>query len=224
MDELIVSTVQLSLKVAICSVLFMLPVAIFSAWLLANRSFYGKTIFEGIINLPLVMPPVTTGYILLIVLGKNGIFGSVLFEQFGITIAFTTLAAVISSAVVSFPLVVRSARIGFEYVDSDLEQAAITLGSSPLKTFFTITLPLALPGIISGTILGFARSLGEFGATITFAGNIQGISRTLPLSIYSYLQIPGKENTALLLVVISIAISFLAMIISSIVNKHLVSR
>ena len=167
------------------------------------------------------MPPVTTGYLLLFILGKKGLIGAVLFSAFGIRIAFTQAAAVLASMVVSFPLITRSIRISMEMVDPRLEIAAYTLGANRVETFRRVTLPLVLPGMINGVILGFARSMGEFGATVTFAGSIAGETRTIPLSVYSLLQVPGKEKEAALLVGISIIISFLAMFLSSALSEKL---
>ena len=208
-------TILLSLNIGVISTAANLPLAVGAVFVLTRFDFRGKTIVDGLINLPLVMPPVTTGYLLLIVFGKNGLIGSVLFDAFGIRIAFTTAAAVLASMVVSFPLIVKNIKVSMEMVDTRLEKAAMTLGAGRVAAFFRVTLPLIKPGILSGMIVGFARSLGEFGATMTFAGNIQGETRTIPLSVYSFLQIPGKEKEAALLVAISICISFLAMLLSN---------
>ena len=206
--------IWLSVKVAVYCSLISLPFALLLGYIMARRTFFGKSIIESIIHLPLVMPPVTTGYLLLLVLGANGFLGRWLFNAFGIRLAFTFPAAVIASVVVSFPLIVRSVRTAIEMVDSGLEDASRILGASKLKTFFRVTLPLAVPGVISGAILAFARSLGEFGATITFAGNITGETQTLPLAIYALMQVPGKESATLRLVLISVIISFIAMALS----------
>ncbi len=167
------------------------------------------------------MPPVTTGYLLLLLLGVNGILGKWLFQWFGIRLAFNQLAAIIAAMVVSFPLTVRSIRTAIEMVDPRLESASHTLGISPIITFFRITIPLSMPGIISGIILGFARCLGEFGATITFAGNIEGETQTIPLAVYSLMQVPGKEGATLRLVLISAVISLIAMILAEYLNKRI---
>lgn len=203
--------ISLSVKVAFYSAGISLPIAVGLGYLMARKNFYGKSLIEGFIHLPLVMPPVTTGYLLLLLLGSQGFIGKWLFELFGIKLAFTFPAAVIASVVVSFPLIVRSVRTAMEMVDTGLEEASRILGAGKFKTFFRVNIPLAMPGIVSGTILAFARSLGEFGATITFAGNIQGETQTLPLAIYSYMQVPGKEGATLNLVVVSVVISFIAM-------------
>ncbi len=206
--------IWLSIKVAVYTSIFILPMALILGYVLARFKFPGKAIIESIIHLPLVMPPVTTGYLLLLVLGTNGFIGRWLFQWFGIKLAFSFSAAVIAAIFVSFPLVVRSIRSAMEMVDRGLEDASRILGVGRLKTFFKVTIPLSLPGIISGTILAFARSLGEFGATITFAGNIEGETQTLPLAIYAYMQVPGKENPTMRLVLVSILISFIAMALS----------
>ncbi|MBN1119181.1 MAG: molybdate ABC transporter permease subunit [Bacteroidales bacterium] len=206
--------VWLSLKVALYTSAIALPVAILLGYVLARKQFRGKVILEAIIHLPMVMPPVTTGYLLLLILGTNGIIGKWLFSVFGIRIAFSFSAAVIAAIVVSFPLIIRSVKVSMEMVDPNLEQASRTLGASWFKTFILITLPLAWPGILGGFVLAFARSLGEFGATITFAGNIQGETRTLPLAIFSKMQVPGKETETFALVAISVIISFAAIVAS----------
>lgn len=216
--------VKLSVKVALLCSFIALPLAIGIAWFLARKTFYGKSILEGILHLPLVLPPVTTGYLLLVVFGTQGFIGNRLFEWWGIRISFSFWAAVLASMVVSFPLATRSIRLAIELVDRNYEQVARTLGASSWRVFFTITIPLALPGVISGFILSFARSLGEFGATITFAGNIQGETQTLPLAIFSKMQIPGQEASTLKLVLISILISLVAMILAEYINKKVLKR
>lgn len=177
---------------------------------------------EGFLHLPLVLPPITTGYLLLLVFGSQGFIGSFFYEKLGIQIAFSFYAAVIAAVVVSFPLVTRSVRLSIELVDHNLEEAARTLGASNFKVFYTITLPLALPGVISGFILSFARSLGEFGATISFAGNIEGQTQTLPLAIFSEMQIPGQEASTMRLVIVSVVLSLLAMIAAEILNRRVI--
>ena len=202
------------MKVGLISTLISLPFAILIGYLMARKHFIGKPIIEGIIHLPLVMPPVATGYLLLLVLGSRGIIGNWLLQSFGIRLAFAFPAAVIASLVVAFPLMVRSIRTAMELVDPRLEQTSQLLGASRLQTLYKITIPLAAPGIISGTVLAFARSLGEFGATISFAGNIQGETQTLPLAIYSKMQVPGEEQPTFILVAIAVGISFVAMVLS----------
>ena len=216
--------IYLSLRVALICTIVALPFAVAIGWFLARRNFYGKSVIEGFLHLPLVLPPVTTGYLLLIILGTNGILGKWLYTSLGIKIAFTFWAAVLASVVVSFPLVTRSIRLAIELVDRSYEEAARTLGASGLRVFFTITLPLALPGVISGFILSFARSLGEFGATITFAGNIQGETQTLPLAIFSKMQIPGQEASTFKLVLVSVIISLAAMIAAEYLNRKVLNR
>lgn len=216
--------IGLSLKVALWCTLIAIPIATVTGWFLARKTFPGKSLVEGVLHLPLVLPPVTTGYILLLVFGVNSYFGSFLNETFGIRIAFSVYAAIIASVVVSFPLATRSIKLAIEMVDQKYELAAGTLGAGKLRIFFTITLPLAYPGIISGFILCFARSLGEFGATITFAGNIEGETQTLPLAIYSKMQIPGQELLTLRLVVVSIVISLIAMVGAEVFNKRVIKR
>lgn len=204
----------LSIKVAFFSSLILLPIALWVGYKMARCDFYGKAIIESLIHLPLVMPPVTTGYLLLLLLGSKSTIGEWFFATFQIKLAFSFYATVIASMVVAFPLIVRAIRVAIEMVDTHLEEASRILGASKYKTFFRITAPLALPGILSGVVLAFARSLGEFGATITFAGNIEGDTQTLPLAIYTYMQIPGKEDTTLKLVIVSVIISFITIALS----------
>ncbi|MEO1653174.1 MAG: molybdate ABC transporter permease subunit [Bacteroidota bacterium] len=205
-----IQALWLSFQVGIWSTLLALPFALFVGYQMARRDFWGKSLLESLILLPLVMPPVATGYLLLISLGSKSVIGYYLKEFFGIQLAFHFPALIIASMVVSFPLLVRSIRTAIELVDVGLEEASRILGVGKFRTFFQITLPLALPGVVSGTILAFARSLGEFGATITFAGNIAGETQTLPLAIYAQMQVPGGEEPTLRLVSISVVISFLA--------------
>lgn len=216
------SAIQLSIGVAVICSVITLPVAIFFGWFLARKNFTGKSMLEGILHLPLVLPPITTGYLLLIIFGNKGFIGSFFYEKFGIQIAFSFYAAVIAAVFVSFPLVTRSIRLSIELVDQKLEEAARTLGASSFRVFFTITLPLALPGVISGFILSFARSLGEFGATISFAGNIQGKTQTLPLAIFSEMQVPGQEASTMRLVIVSVVISLIAMVAAEYLNRRII--
>jgi molybdate transport system permease protein len=206
--------IQLSLKVAIWCVLVTLLPSIALGWVLARRDFYGKAVLNALIHLPLVLPPVVVGYFLLVTLGRRGLIGSWLSETFDISLIFNWKGVVLATAVMSFPLMVRAIRQGIEAIDQNLEVAAQTLGRSPFYIFLTITLPLALPGIFAGAILGFARALGEFGATITFVSNIPGETRTLPLAIYSLLQVPNSEDAVLRLVVISVILAFAAIALS----------
>ncbi|MBY0430463.1 MAG: molybdate ABC transporter permease subunit, partial [Rhodospirillales bacterium] len=182
---------QLSLMVSGWAVIGSLPFGLLCAWLLARRDFPGKTLVDGLIHLPLVLPPVVVGYALLVILGRRGIIGSWLHDTFGVTLAFNWKGAAVASAVIAFPLMVRAIRLSIEGVDRGIEAAARTLGAGPLRVFLTITLPLVLPGILSGVILAFARSLSEFGATITFVSNIPGQTRTLPIALYALTQVPG---------------------------------
>ena len=210
----------LSAKVAICCAAAVAIPGIACGWVLARTRFRGKLLVDAILHAPLVMPPVVTGYLLLMLLGRKGILGEALYRYFGITTAFTWKAAVIASAVMGFPLMVRAVRIAMEMADPKLEAAARTLGANPLRTFMTVTLPLARPGIITGLVLAFARSLGEFGATIVFAGNIQGETRTLPLAVYSYMQIPGGDAAAFRLVLVSILLSLGALVVSELLSRR----
>jgi len=204
------SAIGLSLKVAAgVSVAVLLP-AIGLGWLLARREFPGKILLESLVHAPLVIPPVVTGYLLLAAFGTNGWIG----KHLGIQLAFSWQGAVLASAIVALPLAVRSVRTAISLVDRQLEETALVLGRSPLRTFFTITLPLSWPGILGGVLLAFSRSLGEFGATITFAGNIEGATQTLPLAIYSALQMPGGETQAMRLTVFSLVLCFLSLFIS----------
>ena len=208
------SILWLSLKVALFCVALILVPAIAVAWVLARKSFFGKSLLDSLVHLPLVLPPVVPGFLLLLLLGNQGLIGKYLHNIFGISLAFTWMGAVVASAVMAFPLLVRSTRLSISHVDRDLEIAAQSLGAHPLKVFFTITLPLAMPGIITGLILAFSRSLGEFGATITFVGNIENETRTLPLAIYSYTQIPDGDLPALRLVILSMSLALGALMIS----------
>lgn len=190
-------------------------------WLLARREFFGKPIFEALSYIPLVLPPVVTGYLMLLVFGKQGVVGHWLDRWFQVSLAFNFWGAVLAASVVAFPLMVRASRLGFELADQRLEVAATTLGASPLRVFGTITLPLAFPGLVAGLVLTFVRSLGEFGATITFAGNIEGETRTLPLAVYTYLQIPGREKVVWILSLIAVLLSLGALIISERMSRKL---
>ena len=210
-----ISAVKLSMIVGFWSVFLSLPFGVFFGWLLARFEFFGKSILDGFLHLPLVVPPVVTGYLLLILFGRrNGVFGPCLYETFGLSFAFNYKGAALASAVVAFPLMVRAIRLSIESIDQNLEQAAKTLGAGPFRVFFTITLPLAVPGIISGIVLAFARSLGEFGATVTFVGNTYGQTQTLPLALSAVLQVPGSELYAARLAIISLIIAFGSLIIS----------
>ncbi|MBI4963674.1 MAG: molybdate ABC transporter permease subunit [Desulfomonile tiedjei] len=215
---------KLSLWVSGWAVAGSLPPGVFLAWLLARKSFPGKFLLDGLVHLPLVLPPVVMGYTLLVLLGRKGVLGAWLYDMFGITFAFNWKGAAIASAVMAFPLLVRAVRLSVEGVDQGLEAAARTLGAGPVRVFFSITLPLILPGVITGIILSFARSLSEFGATITFVSNIPGETRTLPLALYTLTQVPGGEEGAFRLCVISVALAMIALITSEILSRRLVSR
>ena len=203
---------SLSLKVAVWSTIVSLPFGIAVAWLLARKTFPGKQILNGLVHLPLIVPPVATGYLLLVAFGRRGPVGAWLESTFGLVLAFRWTGAVLACAIMAFPLMVRAIRLSIEAVDPGLEQAASTLGAGRLRTFATVTVPLAWPGILAGAVLAFAKAIGEFGATITFVSNIPGETQTLPAAIYTFLQVPGGEESALRLVVVSIAIAMLALV------------
>lgn len=208
------AAIMLSLKVAVWATLLSLPLAVWIAFLLARRNFWGREILNALVHLPLILPPVVTGYLLLMLFGRTGLVGQFLNETFGIMLAFRWTGAVLAAAIMAFPLVVRAVRLSLEQIDPELEHAALTLGAHPIRVFFTITLPMALPGILVGAILGFAKALGEFGATITFVGNIPNQTQTIPSAIYGFLQIPGKEQGAVTLVIVSVVISVVALMLS----------
>lgn len=210
----------LSARVALCATLLCLPSGIALAWLLARREFPGKFLVNALIQLPMVLPPVVPGYLLLLLLGTQGPVGGWLQAQFGIVLAFTWKGAVIASAVMAFPLMVQPLRLAFRLIDRRLEQAASTLGAPPWKVFLTITLPLAVPGVIAGALLCFSRSLGEFGATMAFVGNIPGETRTLPLAIYSFTHTPDGEAAALRLSLLSILLAVTALLVSHFLSQR----
>lgn len=214
----------LSLRVALWSVAIGLPLALAVAVVLARANFPGKPLLDGLVHLPLVLPPVVTGYLLLLLFGRRGPLGAWLADTFGLVLAFRWTGAVLAAAVMSFPLMVRPIRLSIEAIDQRLEAAASTLGAGRLLIFFTITLPLALPGILAGAVLGFAKSLGEFGATITFVSNIPGETRTLPSAIYTLTQTPGGEGAALRLVLIAVVLSLLALVLSEALAHRLKQR
>lgn len=224
LSQIEIDAVRLSLQVSLLSLAILLPLAIVVAFILARYEFPGKNLLNGVVYLPLVLPPVVTGYLLLLTLGTQGPVGSWLKETFGIVVAFRWTGAAIAAAVMAFPLAVGAIRLSFEAVDRRIEAAASTLGANRAWIFVTITLPLILPGIITGGILAFARALGEFGATITFVANIRGETQTLPLAIYSLTQVPGKESAALRLLVISVILAFAALIASEVFNKMVNKR
>lgn len=208
------SIVALSLKVSLVAVLATLPIAYGLAFVIARRRFPGRMLLDALVHLPLVLPPVVTGWLLLLLLGRNGVLGGWLYDTLGISLVFNWTGAAVAAGVMALPLMVRAMRLSIEAVDQRLVGAARTLGASPLHAFLTITLPLSLPGIAAGAMLGFARSLGEFGATITFAANIAGQTRTLPLAIYTGLQVPGSESEVARLAVIAIVLSLGALLVS----------
>ncbi len=219
-----IEALALSMRVAMWSVLTSLPVGLFVAWLLARRTFFGKSALNAIVHLPLVLPPVVVGYLLLVLLGREGPIGQALYRLFGVSLPFTWQGAALAAAVMAFPLVVRAMRLSLEAVDQRLEAAARTLGARPLEVFLTVTLPLSAPGILVGALLGFARSLGEFGATITFAANIPGETRTLPLALYSLTQTPGGDAQALRLAALSVLLSLGALAASEFTARRLRTR
>jgi molybdate transport system permease protein len=214
------TAVRLSLRVATVAMLASLPVGIAVAYLLARGRFPGKSILDGVVFLPLILPPVVTGYLLLLSFGRRGPIGAFLDEHFGIVFSFRWTGAALACAVMAFPLLVRSIRLSIEAVDRRLEEAAGTLGANSLWVFLLVTLPLTLPGIIAGMILCFAKAMGEFGATITFVSNIPGETQTLPTAIYTLTQIPGGETGALRLTLVSIAISMSAVVISELLARR----
>ena len=224
MTELEYQALILSLKVGAYAVVWLIPLGIALAWLLSRKQFIGKSILDSLIHLPLVLPPVVIGYLLLISLGRQGFLGSWLYEHFGLVFSFNWKGAVIACIVVALPLMVRSVRLSLDNVDPKLEHAASTLGASPLKVFLTITLPLTIPGIITGTMLSFARSLGEFGATISFVSNIPGETQTIPLAMYNFIETPGAEMEAARLCIISITLALSTLMISEWLNRKASAR
>lgn len=216
--------VILSLQVATLATLCALPLAVFVAYILARKRFWGHGLLNGLVHLPLVLPPVVTGYLLLVVFGRQGALGAVLYDWFGITLAFRWTGVALAAGIMGFPLMVRAIRLGFEAVDVGLEDAARTLGASNLRVFAQVTLPLIGPAMIAGAVLGFAKALGEFGATITFAAAIPGQTETIPSAIYAALQVPGQEGAVVWLVCISIALAMGALILSEWLARRMVAR
>lgn len=212
--------VGLSLKVAFWASLASLPLGLFIAYALARWRFPGYSILNALVHLPLVLPPVVTGYLLLIAFGRQGPVGGFLDRAFGFSFAFEWTGAALASAVMGFPLMVRAMRLAFEAVDTRLEEAASTLGAGRAKVLATITLPLALPGIIAGLVLAFAKSMGEFGATITFVSNIPGRTQTIPSAIYTFLQVPGGEESAFRLIIVSIVVSIGAVLVAELLARR----
>ena len=214
----------LSLKVAFWSVAASLPFAVALAWLLSRRSFAGKALLDAVVHLPLVLPPVVVGYFLLVLFGRRAPIGAFLYEVLGISFAFRWTGAALACAVMGFPLMVRAVRQSLDAVDRRLEAAAATLGARPAWVFASVTLPLILPGVVTGVLLSFARSLGEFGATITFVSNIPGETQTLPLAIYTFTQVPGGDAQALRLCVLSILLSLAALMASELLLRRATAR
>ena len=216
-DEL--TAIRLSLKVALWATFGSLPLGLLAAYALARWRFPGKLLLDGLIHLPLVMPPVVTGYLLLLSFGRRGFIGAPLAEHLGIVFSFRWTGAALACGVMAFPLLVRAVRLSFEAVDRRLEEAAGTLGASRAWVFLTATLPLALPGVLAGMVLAYAKALGEFGATITFVSNIPGETQTLPSAIYTFTQVPGGETGALRLTLVSIGLAFAAMVASELLAR-----
>jgi molybdate transport system permease protein len=215
--------VALSLRVALWATLLSLPVGIFVAYALSRWRFPGKALLNGLVHLPLVLPPVVTGFLLLIAFGPQAPIGRVLAE-IGAPLAFRWTGAALAAAVMAFPLMVRAIRLSLDATDRRLEEAASTLGASPLWVFLTVTLPLSLPGIVVGAILAFAKAMGEFGATITFVSNIPGETRTIPSAIYAFLQVPGGDDAAWRLVIVSVVIAMAALIVSELIARRVTAR
>ncbi|MDX8439348.1 molybdate ABC transporter permease subunit [Mesorhizobium australafricanum] len=218
------NAVRLSIKVATVAMIASLPPGILLALLLARGRFWGKTLLNGLVHLPLILPPVVTGYLLLLTFGRRGPAGAFLAEHFGIVFSFRWTGAALACGVMGFPLMVRAIRLSIEAVDRRIEAAAGTLGANPLWVFATITLPLILPGLIAGAILSFAKAMGEFGATITFVSNIPNETQTLPTAIYTFTQVPGGDEGALRLTLISIIISMLALVASEVLARRVGRR
>lgn len=216
--------VTLSLRVALCATAVSLPLGIFVAYALARWDFWGRQLLNGLVHLPLIMPPVVTGYLLLITFGTKGYVGRFLDQWFGLVFAFRWTGAALAAGVMAFPLMVRAIRLAVEAVDPKLEQAAASLGARPPWVFLTVTLPLALPGIVAGTVVAFAKAMGEFGATITFVANIPGKTQTLPSAIYAFLQVPGGEPQAARLVAVAIGVAMGALVLSEWLNRAIARR
>jgi molybdate transport system permease protein len=215
--------VVLSLRVSFWATFVSLPLGILTAYALARWSFPGKQVLNGLVHLPLILPPVVTGYLLLLTFGTRGPIGSWLAE-IGIVFAFRWTGAALAAGIMAFPLMVRAIRLSIEAVDPKLEQAGATLGAAPIWVFLTVTLPMALPGIVAGSILAFAKAMGEFGATITFVSNIPGETRTIPSAIYAFLQVPGGEGSAMKLVIVSVTVAMSALLLSELVGRRVAAR
>jgi molybdate transport system permease protein len=208
------TAIELSLRVALVATLAALPLGLVIAWLLARKAFWGKALLDGLVHLPLVLPPVVTGYLLLVSFGRQGPIGAFLADTVGLVLSFRWTGAALACGVMGFPLLVRAIRLSIEAVDRRLEDAAATLGANRPRIFLTVTLPLALPGVIAGMVLCFAKALGEFGATITFVSNIPGETQTISAAIYTFTQVPGGDAAALRLVIVAIVISLAALVLS----------
>jgi len=217
------NAVALSLRVSFWATLVSLPLAIFVAHVLARWTFTGRQLLNGFVHLPLILPPVVTGYLLLLTFGTQGPVGGLL-QKVGIVFAFRWEGAALAAGIMAFPLMVRAIRLSIEAVDPKLEQASATLGASRIWVFVTVTLPLILPGVIAGAILAFAKAMGEFGATITFVSNIPGQTQTLPSAVYAFLQVPGAESSALRLVIISVVVAMSALLLSEVISKRIARR
>jgi molybdate transport system permease protein len=216
--------IRLSIRVASVAAIASLPFGVAVAYLLARGRFPGRTLVDAFVHLPLVMPPVVTGYLLLLTFGRRGPAGAFLERTFGIVLAFRWTGAALAAAIMGFPLMVRAIRLSIEAIDRRLEDAASTLGANRLAVLATVTLPLALPGLLAGLVMSFARALGEFGATITFVGNIPGVTQTVPSAIYTYTQIPNGDLAALRLTAISVAIAFVALLLSELLARRAARR
>lgn len=219
-----IDAIALSLRVSFFAVAVSLPLGILVAWILARLSFPGRTILDAIVHLPLVLPPVVVGYILLVTFGRRGVLGEFMSDTLGISIAFSWQGAAVAGAVMAFPLMVRAIRLSIEGIDQGLEQAARTLGATPWRVFATVTLPLTAPGLLAGSLLAFARSLGEFGATVAFVSNIPDETQTIPLALYALINTPGGEDGAFRLVIAAVALSFFALLGSEIMARRLSRR
>ena len=224
MTDFEINALLLSIKIGILSTILILVPGIFMGWVLAKKNFFGKTIVDSLIHLPLVIPPIGIGYILLIIFGKNSFLGNFLFENFNINLSFSWIGAALACSIMSFPLMVRTIRVLMEAQDKKLDEAARTLGASELKIFLSITLPLAYPGILAGLVLSFARSIGEFGATIAFVGNIPGETQTLPLALWTLIETSNSNNEIIRLGLISVCLSLLALLISTSIEKTFLDK
>ena len=224
MTDFEINALLLSIKIGILSTILILVPGIFMGWVLAKKNFFGKIIVDSLIHLPLVIPPIGIGYILLIIFGKNSFLGNFLFENFNINLSFSWIGAALACSIMSFPLMVRPIRVLMEAQDKKLDEAARTLEASELKIFLSITLPLAYPGILAGLVLSFARSIGEFGATIAFVGNIPGETQTLPLALWTLIETSNSNNEIIRLGLISVCLSLLALLISTSIEKTFLDK